>query len=383
MPRKGENIYKRKDGRWEGRYIKGRRGTTKAYYGYIYGKSYKEVKMKMNDAIYLLGQNNKIEEKQNENNINFDSIAKEWIFEKKTALKESTVIKYQNLLKLYLIPEFGECNLEEITCIKINEFSTKLLHNGGTKGIGLSAKTVSDILSLLHSIFQYASMKGIFVPTFTMVTSIKQCKKQIHAFSIEEQRKLCRYLKKDNKYINLGILLCLFTGLRIGELCALTWNDISMEEKTIFVHQTMQRLQINEEDNKNGKKTKVLISTPKSSCSIRKIPIPNEIFEMLKKVRTVPEAFLLTGVSSKYIEPRTLQYYFKNVLKECGIEDANFHVLRHTFATRCIEVGFDIKSLSEILGHANVNITLNCYVHPSMELKRENMSKLSELFTVK
>lgn len=104
---------------------------------------------------------------------------------------------------------------------------------------------------------------------------------------------------------------------------------------------------------------------------------------MLKKVRTVPEAFLLTGVSSKYIEPRTLQYYFKNVLKECGIEDANFHVLRHTFATRCIEVGFDIKSLSEILGHANVNITLNCYVHPSMELKRENMSKLSELFTVK
>ena len=156
-----------------------------------------------------------------------------------------------------------------------------------------------------------------------------------------------------------------------------------MEEKTIFVHQTMQRLQINGKDSENGKKTRVLISTPKSSCSIRKIPIPNEIFEMLKKVRTVPEAFLLTGVSSKYIEPRTLQYYFKNVLKECGIEDANFHVLRHTFATRCIEVGFDIKSLSEILGHANVNITLNCYVHPSMELKRENMSKLSELFTVK
>lgn len=300
--------------------------------------------------------------------------------EKSIFLKESTIVRYQNLLKLYLIPEFGKCALEDLTYIRINGFSEKLLHNGGCDGKGLSPKMVSDILSLLHCIFRYAGSKGFFIPAADINLPIKQNKKQIRVFSLEEQNKLCKYLKENGEYADIGILLCLFTGLRIGELCALTWQDISMEEKTVFVHQTMQRLQI---DGNNEKKTAVLISTPKSPCSVRQIPIPNEIFEVLDKYRTLPNAFLLTGVSSKYIEPRTMQYYFKKILKKCKIEDASFHTLRHTFATRCVEVGFDIKSLSEILGHANVNITLDRYVHPSMKLKRENMGKLSELFTVK
>ena len=133
----------------------------------------------------------------------------------------------------------------------------------------------------------------------------------------------------------------------------------------------------------NKRKTSILISDPKSECSIRKIPIPETVFQLLCKFKYPENTYLLTGHTQKFIEPRTLQYRFKAVLKTCNINDANFHSLRHTFATRCIELGFDIKSLSEILGHATVNITLNRYVHPSMELKQKNMNMLSELFAVK
>ena len=141
----------------------------------------------------------------------------------------------------------------------------------------------------------------------------------------------------------------------------------------------MQRLQVSGRDDR---KTQILISAPKSLCSIRQIPVPNEIFHILINERGLPKDFLLTGTGSKFIEPRTLQYRFKKVLQNCQIENANFHTLRHTFATRCIEVGFDLKSLSEILGHANVNITLNRYVHPSLDLKRDHMEKLSKLLPV-
>lgn len=142
----------------------------------------------------------------------------------------------------------------------------------------------------------------------------------------------------------------------------------------------MQRLQC---EPGYASKTKVIITTPKSNCSIRKIPIPDSMIDLIATEFSNRNGYLLTGHDSKYVEPRTMQNHFKRVLKECQIRDLKFHVLRHTFATRCVELSFDIKSLSEILGHASVNITMNRYVHPTMDLKRENMNKLSDLFTVK
>lgn len=380
MSRRGENIYKRKDGRWEGRYIKERRANAKIHYGYVYGKTYKETKIKMEDAQAALKQNVHAGEGQEQVKITFAALAEKWICEKKTLFKESTVVRYQNLMKWYVLPAFGACFPEELTYAKIHEFSTELLLNGGCQKKGLSPKMVSDILSLIHNILQYANRIGLMTASASIAISVKQSKKQARIFSIEEQKKLYSYLKGNNNYTNLGILLCLFTGIRIGEICALTWKDISITENTIFVHRTMQRIQT---DSKDGKRTEVLITDPKSSCAIRRIPIPNEISKMLETAKALPEAFFLTGSSSRYVEPRTLQYQFKRILQKCEISDANFHALRHTFATRCVEAGFDIKSLSEILGHANVNITLNRYVHPSMELKRNNMQKLLELFAVK
>lgn len=163
-------------------------------------------------------------------------------------------------------------------------------------------------------------------------------------------------------------------------MCALKWEDVSFDDKYIHVHKTMQRIQTL---NGSDAKTVVIISKPKSDCSIRNVPIPDRLLSIMLDYQKAPDTYILTGMKNLYVEPRTMQYRFKSIIKKAGIAPANFHALRHTFATRCIELGFDIKSLSEILGHASVNITLNRYVHPSMELKQKNMNMLSDLLAVK
>ena len=178
--------------------------------------------------------------------------------------------------------------------------------------------------------------------------------------------------------ISIGVLFALMTGLRIGEVCALRAGDINMAEKTVTVRETVQRIK---NLDGNSSKTKIVFTTPKSNTSVRVVPLTNTAY-MLCKIntgKTPPNAFLLTGKEDKVIEPRTLQYHIKRYSMACGIEDMHFHVLRHTFATRCVEVGFEIKSLSEVLGHSSPQITLERYVHSSLELKRQNMTKLEAI----
>lgn len=161
-----------------------------------------------------------------------------------------------------------------------------------------------------------------------------------------------------------------------AELCALKWEDISVDDKTIYIHKTMQRLK---NFDSTGSKTYIDISSPKSKCSIRTIPLPDVLLSYIQNNCPDQQGYVLTSKENKYLEPRTMQAHFEKIQEKCGLEPVNFHALRHTFATRCVELGFDIKSLSEILGHASVNITMNRYVHPSMELKQQNMQKLSKL----
>lgn len=372
MPRQGKNIYLRKDGRWEGRYQKDKING-KTQYGYVFGKTYEETEQKL-DAVKA-----ELKSPKSLSIFSFESVSLEWLYAQKPQLKTSSYAKYANLLNSYLIPSFGDIPIQSITRSEALRFSRELLMSGGMSGQGLSPKTVNSIVSVLSNVLEYASRELAISTAFIGDISVRQPQKPMRVLSRLEQTTLSDQLRNEPNPCNLGILLCLYTGMRIGEICALTWGDVNIEEHYLFVHRSMQRVQTGE----NGAKTKIVIQTPKSDCSIRKIPIPDEMLQLLIQSKKQDDAFLLTGMIHSYMEPRSMENRFKTVTSICGIPNINFHALRHTFATRCVELGFDIKSLSEILGHASVNITLNRYVHPSMELKQENMNRLSVLLTTK
>ena len=255
-----------------------------------------------------------------------------------------------------------------------------MLISGGQHGTGLSEKTVADTISVIRSVVQYAINMGYNCHFDVHSIRVRQQVRELRILSQRDQKTLYNYLYRNLCIHNIGILICLLTGLRIGEVCALCWEDISFSDHTIHVHQTVQRIQ---DHTTPGKRTKVAITSPKSVSGQRVIPMPQNLETVLRNGDSVKSGFILSSDGTKPMEPRVLQYHFKKVLKELGIEDVNFHILRHTFATRCIELGFDVKSLSEILGHANVTITMNKYVHPSMSMKYENMQRISSLFAVK
>lgn len=378
MPRKGENIYKRKDGRWEGRYIKSRTCTGKIVYGYVYAKTYREVKAKLRENTSSNTIQPVVTAIQNPNI--FSSVAEDWFESVKSQTKESTQNKYHNMLTDYILPSYGEQTLDSITYDFIESHCNLLLASGGKKGNGLSAKTVTDVLSIIRNVLKFAIKKGMYVPCDGSSIQVKRTSTPMRILSKTEQEQLCKYILAAPEPCNIGILVCLFTGLRVGEICALRWEDVSFSDQTIHVRHTLQRVQNQFND---GAKTKIIVTTPKSSCSIRTIPIPDELSMILAAYQKSSIGYLLTNDDCRFVEPRTMQNRFKKALKASGIASANFHAIRHTFATRCIELGFDVKSLSEILGHATVNITMNRYVHPTLELKKENMKKLSALLTVK
>lgn len=378
MSKKGENIYKRKDGRWEGRYIKSRTNNGKIVYGYVYAKTYRETKIKLLESKSSIITQPVLETILNPNK--FSTVALDWFKSIKSQTKESTQNKYFNMLTHYILPSYGERTLDSITYDFIKSSCNRLLISGGKNGKGLSTKTVMDVLSIIRNILKFAIIKGMYVPCDGSSIQVKHTTVPMRVLSKTEQKQLCKYILAEPEPCNIGILVCLFTGLRIGEICALRWEDISFADQIIYIHHTLQRIQNQANDEK---KTKIVITTPKSSCSIRTIPIPDELSIILATYQRKSVGYLLTNDDNKFMEPRTMQNRFKKVLKLSGIEAINFHALRHTFATRCIELDFDIKSLSEILGHSTVNITLNRYVHPTLELKKDNMNKLSSLLAVK
>lgn len=211
---------------------------------------------------------------------------------------------------------------------------------------------------------------------------IKQSSRQIRVLTQEEQADLEKYLLSEITNVHMGIYISLYTGIRLGELCALRWDKIDFRQKMISVERTMQRFK--DYSQSSVKKTKIVETLPKSNCAIRTIPIPDFLLQLLcvKSSGIESQAYLLTGQSDKFMEPRLVEYHFQNIMRKLEIENVNFHCLRHTFATRCVELGFDVKTLSAILGHATIYITMNRYVHPTMDMKRNNMEKLGKLADV-
>lgn len=378
MPRKGENIYKRKDGRWEGRYIKERKINGSIKYGYVYDHSYKGVKSKLET---MKGRSYECTHPEScDKHYSLEEVADLWFDYIIPNIKYSTQIKYLNLWELYIKKDLGEIPVSELDYMKIEKHCSYLLQKGGKKSTGLSTKTVCDVLSLIKRIIRYAGQRlEIDVCDLSNIIINYRNKREIEVLDYSDQLTLIKYLSENPNARNVGILICLCTGMRVGEICALRCQDIDISKKLIYVHSTMQRIKASSD---SGSKTIITITPPKSMCSIRFIPIPEELIPFIEKVLSDKNDFFLSSSEKKYVEPRNLQHHFKSILKECNIATTNFHTLRHTFATRCVEMGFDIKSLSEILGHANVNITLNKYVHPSIETKRSNMQLLSKLLAV-
>ncbi len=371
MSKKGENIYKRKDNRWEARYVKGYHPDGSARYGYCYGKTYREAKQKVTKAKSALLANKPNPTASRRRRFAF--YCDEWLRINRSRIKESTYVKYSIILENHIKPRLGGCLVQSLTSDIIEQFSHELLYEEG-----LAPKTVKDILIMLHSVLKYTVKQ--FPEPIPMIDIVypKDSKKEIRVLTREEQRQFVEYLLEDMDDCKFGVLLTLLTGMRIGEVCALRWEDVSLREKTIKVSSTMQRLR--DFDECRTSKTKIVISDPKSDTSARIIPLTDYAVKLCKAhwCRN-PAAFVLTGESVRYIEPRTMQYRLEKYTKDCGLEGVHFHTLRHTFATRCVEVEFEIKSLSEILGHSSPRITLERYVHSSMELKRENMNKLAAI----
>lgn len=373
MPRRGENIYKRKDGRWEGRYIKGHDIKGKAQYGYVYGRTYSDVKQSLKNS-----QNRilNLEGTTSKSSVSYESILISWLESQRLSIKESTYAHYHQIVYTHLIPDIGSVKIERMTTKLVENYLSQLIESGRIDGTGgLSSKTTGDILAIIKSTVEYAKYNNYPLQCKLDKVSVKQHKEEMRVLSVEEQQKLTVILLDDTDLIKFGVLLSLYTGIRIGELCALKWGNLSISDGVLSVRETMQR--IKDTSNHSVSKTKIVVTEPKSKCSVRDIPLPEFIVSIAKNFQSNNSSYVLTGEKNRYVEPRTMQNRFKTLLRESQISDANYHALRHTFATRCIEVGFELKTLSEILGHSNVNITLNRYVHSSLDLKKENMSKVA------
>ena len=351
------NIYYRQDGRFEGRILKGKR-EGKRKYQYFFGKTREEVRNKMEHYHYRTNKNQCCSKP-------LAILIEDWFFNIRHQIKESTMANYRMKIAKHILPTFGKMPIDSIHSNEIYKFIDC------KKKLGLSNRYISDILVLMKSIFKYAYktykidniMDGIVMP--------KKHRVEIRILNDDEDKKLCDILAQKNDLTSIGIYLSRVTGLRIGELCALKWGNIDIEQGIISVNKTLQRIQV-----KNRLcKTKLMLAEPKSESSKRKIPIPKCVLELLKNNRGYNDNYILSN-KKKPIEPRTIQYRFAKILKNGNLPSVHFHAIRHFFATNCIKLGFDVKALSEILGHSNVSITLDRYVHSSFEQKAEYMNRI-------
>ncbi len=369
MPRHGENIFKRKDNRWEGRFICGRNEIGKARYRSVYAHSYAECRQRLN----ALKTSTEIPGKK----ITVSRLFETWLENRKNSVKQSTYVNYKTLYDNHIKDFIGGMPCENITGDILNKYASYLLESGNLYGGGLAVKSVMAVLIILKSMFDYGNSEYGLANPAKNLTLPKSETAETEIFGDKEIRELC-VLSESSDPMLLGIVLCLNTGIRIGEVCALKWEDVDLDNNVLHIRKTLQRIK-----NPDGglPKTVVVITEPKSTKSIRDIPIPTVLLHVLKKLQCNDECYFLTA-SPQYTEPRSLTFKYKRCLSELGIKYKNFHCLRHTFATRCIRAGVDVKTLSELLGHSSARITLDRYVHSDMETKRVQLEKLTaEIFS--
>ena len=350
------SIYKRKDGRYEGRVNTGKAENGKRHYKSFYGHSKDDVIKKYESFRLSVSGNYCLTE------MTVRDMAFEWLSIINNNIKRSTYANYLMKLKKHILPAFGSIICSDLKSRDIYAFIDRLTDKG------LSARYISDILVIIKAVFKYASREYGIKNVTEWIVMPKKAQTEVRLLDAGEQKKLEKYIHSNPDTTSLGIAISLYTGLRIGELCALKWEDIDLKKRVLSVRKTIQRVQVND----SNSKTRLMITEPKSERSKRDIPIPKGLYYMLKKQEALGKCYLLTG-TDRPIEPRTMQYRFAKILKNVGLPSVHFHSLRHAFATKAVALGFDIKTLSELLGHSSVELTLNKYVHSSFERKRSCM----------
>lgn len=297
----------------------------------------------------------------------FSDVVVLWKEDKKQYVKKSTYSAYILLVENHILPAFGQQkNIEEKD---VQAFVFQKLEQG------LSKKTIQDILIVLKMILKFgAKNKWLEYTSFDIKFPTERGKQPMEVLSRADQKKIMNYIQEHFTFRNLGIYICLSSGMRIGEICALTWEDLDTENGVIHVQKTIQRIYTIEGD---IRKTELLLDTPKTINSIREIPMSRELLRIIKPIKKiVNNSFFVLTNEAKPTEPRTYRNYYKKFMRELEIPIIKFHGLRHSFATRCIESNCDYKTVSVLLGHSNISTTLNLYVHPNMEQKKKAIYKM-------
>lgn len=367
MPKHGTNIRKRMDGRWEGRYRIVQDGHSSKYKS-VYGKTCREVKEKL-ENIKQLALESDVEMSDSRGiSGNFATVSCRWLENIKATRKYSTYIKYRGLYERHIRDRIGNILVSDMSYSLVNE---KIFQENGE--LAYSHNLKHSIIAVVNQILKYAAENYNYPKMQLSNNSPCNKNKKIEIMNHTEQAQLVRYLYQEMDESKAGILLCIFTGLRLGEVCSLKWEDIDFDQMIIHVRRTVQRIAIDGNENR----TALIVTEPKSTFSVREIPVSIGVMQVLKEIRH-DEEYIVGGRNP--LDPRTYQNRFKRYLKATAIKEYNFHTLRHTFATNCIDHDMDVKSLSEILGHANVQITLNKYVHPTMEAKRRQLAVLDSVY---
>ena len=297
----------------------------------------------------------------------FEEIVVLWQADKKQYVKRSTYYAYSLMIQNHLLPAFSQVG--DVTEEFVQEFVLSKLNQG------LSQKSVKDMLIVLKMILRFASKHGYMPHHDIDVKFPTLCQRhELEVLTRSNQRRILDYVRSNFTFMNLGIYICLCAGLRIGELCALVWDDIDVDSGVIRISKTIQRIYVVDGPDRH---TELSIDAPKSRNSIREIPIPKDLLRMLKPLKRIVNGsfFVLTNLPQP-TEPRTYRNYYKRLMKQLGMPDLKFHGLRHSFATRCIESRCDYKTVSVLLGHSNISTTLNLYVHPNMDQKRKCVEQM-------
>lgn len=294
-------------------------------------------------------------------------IATAWKEYKRPYVKQSTMAAYVLILENHVLPYFGDGDsLHEQA---VQAFVLQKLERG------LSVKTIKDILIVLKMVMKFG-VKNEWMTYYEwdIKYPTTSTSKELEVLSVANHRKILNYIQSHFTFTGLGIYISLSTGLRIGEICALKWSDINVADGTITVSRTIERIYIIEGEKKH---TELIINTPKTKNSCRKIPMSKELLAMIKPLKkVVNEDFYVLTNDERPTEPRTYRNYYNGLMVKLDIPKLKYHGLRHSFATRCIEAGCGYKTVSVLLGHSNISTTLNLYVHPNMEQKKRCITKM-------